>query len=216
MGTLQGINQKNKMNKRSNKFKKIVIIVAVLVVVGGFIQERLNQNKTTKGNSAGNQKSTNASLQSLVGKTAPEFTLTDIQGKTYTNESLKGKKVVLFFNEGLACYPACWDQMKQLSSDSKLNTDDVVTLSVVVDSKESWGSAIAKTSELGAIKVAFDQGSIASKAFGMTSAPSSMHGGVPGHSYVVLDGDGIVRFVLDDPKMGIKNGEIYSELSKLQ
>jgi peroxiredoxin len=204
------------MNKQSNMFKKIIITVAVLVVVVGLVGERFSQNNSTENSVGGNQKSINASLQSLVGKTAPEFTITDLQGKTYTNENLKGKKVVLFFNEGLACYPACWEQMKQLSSDSKLNTDDVVTLSVVVDSKDSWRSAIAKTSELGAIKVAFDQDSVASKAFGMTSAPSSMHGGVPGHSYVVIDGGGTVRFVLDDPQMGINNEKMYSELSKLQ
>jgi peroxiredoxin len=190
--------------------KKFLIIIISVVAI-------LLLAKVFAGSNGGAKEDTKTtSLQSLEGKPAPNFVLTDRQGKQYTNESLKGKKVLLFFNEGLACYPACWEQMKQLSNDSRLNTDDIITLSVVTDTKESWQNATAKTSELAAIKVAFDEGSIASKAFGMTQAPSSMHGGVPGHTYVVIDKDGIVRYVLDDPRMGINNAKVYLKLNELQ
>ncbi|KKQ62196.1 MAG: hypothetical protein US82_C0017G0003 [Parcubacteria group bacterium GW2011_GWC1_38_22] len=202
------------MKDKSNVFFKFVIVVAILIVAVGFVRERFYNNDSTKSGVAGKQK--NVTMQSLVGKPAPAFKITDRQGKAYSNESLKGKKVVLFFNEGLACYPACWEQMKQLSSDSRLNNDDTITLSVVTDSIEGWQGATAKTSELAAIKVAFDQGAVASEVFGTISAPSSMHGGVPGHSYVVIDTEGVVRFVLDDPKMGINNEKINSELLKIQ
>lgn len=202
------------MNNKSNIFKKIVIIGAILVVAAGFAMERLKQKDFADDNPDGNQKNSVATMQSLVGKAAPVFTLTDRQGKIHTNESLKGKNVVLFFNEGLACYPACWDQMKQLSSDRRLNTDDTVTLSVVMDSTENWKTAATNMSDLGAVNVAFDSGE-ASRAFGTTNAPSSMHGGVPGHSYVIIDKDGIVRYVLDDPKMGINNEKLYEEIAKL-
>jgi peroxiredoxin len=190
--------------------KKILIIVISIVAILLLVKVFTGNDGKTKNNE------TVSSLQSLEGKPAPNFVLTDRQGKQYTNESLKGKKVLLFFNEGLACYPACWEQMKQLSSDSRLNTDDIVTLSVVTDKKESWQNATAKTSELAAINVAFDDGSVASNAFGMTQAPSSMHGGVPGHTYVIIDKDGIVRYVLDDPRMGINNAKVYLKLNELQ
>lgn len=192
----------------------MLIIGAVLVIVGGFAKERFNRNNN-KSAANGNAKN-NISMQSLIGKAAPAFILADRQGKIYTNENLKGEKVVLFFNEGLACYPACWNQMKELSSDNRLNTGDTVILSVVMDPKESWKNAVLKAPELAAINVSFDEGGLASKAFGIISAPSSMHEGTPGHSYVIIDKDGFVRYALDDPKMGINNGELYSQLTKLK
>lgn len=198
----------------SNKIKTILIIGTLLVIVGGFAKERFSRNNNNSI-ANGNAKDS-VSMQALVGKTAPAFALTDRQGKIYDNGNLKGKNVVLFFNEGLACYPACWNQMKELSSDNRLNIDDAVILSVVMDSKESWQNAVLKASELAAINVVFDEGGLASKAFGMISAPSSMHEGAPGHSYVIIDKDGFVRYALDDPKMGINNGEIYLQLTKLK
>lgn len=197
----------------NNKFKKILIIAAVLVVVVGFIKERFQNSAPTK---SGSTTKNSVVANDLVGKSAPNFKLVDRQGKEYTNENLKGKKVVLFFNEGLACYPACWEQMKKLSSDERLNTDDIVALSVVTDSKGSWQSAAEQTSELASIKVALDEDVSVSKAFGMTTLPSSMHSGIPGHTYVIIDKDGVVRYLLDDPRMGVNNDKILSEINKLK
>ena len=56
-----------------------------------------------------------------------------------------------------------------------------------------------------------------SRELGMLAAPSSMHyGSYPGHSFVVIDKQGIVRFVYDDPRMGIDNELIVQELKKLE
>lgn len=43
-----------------------------------------------------------------------------------------------------------------------------------------------------------------------------MHkGDFPGHTYIIIDKAGIVRFTKDDPQMGIRNDEIKKELDKL-
>jgi len=43
-----------------------------------------------------------------------------------------------------------------------------------------------------------------------------MHkGGMPGHTYIIIDADGIIRYTLDDPKMGIQNEALIKELSKI-
>lgn len=194
--------------------KKIAIALILLVLVIGFARERFGGN----GGSTSQAKPINgkgSTFQSLVGKPAPAFTLTDRQGNAITNESLKGKKALLFFNEGLACYPACWDQMLEFNKDDRFKKDDLAVFSVVTDSKESWQQATQKMSDLATINVAFDAGK-ASKDFGATNVASTMHAGQPGHSYVIIDKEGIVRWVLDDPKMAINNGEIYVQLSKLQ
>lgn len=203
------------MNNKLNPFTKFIIFAAILIVVAGFVNERFYKNNSGSNKSA-STKEGNATMQSLVGNSAPSFALKDWQEKEYTNENLKGKKVILFINEGLACYPACWDQMKQLSSDARLNTDDTVALSVVMDSKENWQTAKANMPDIGDINVVFDTGGLVSKAFGATVAASSMHGGVPGHSYIIIDKDGIVRFMLDDPKMAINNAKLYTEIEKLK
>lgn len=197
--------------KKKITFKNVVIVFLILFFVGGFILEVI-------GNKGGGNNPTSAKgsvFQSLVGKPAPAFTLTDGQGNTITNASLKGKKVLLFFNEGLACYPACWNQMTEFSKDERFKKDDIVVYSVVTDSKTSWQQAAAKMSDLATVNVAFDTGS-ASRDFGATNVASTMHAGQAGHSYVIIDKDGIVRYVFDDPRMAINNGEMYAQMAKLQ
>jgi peroxiredoxin Q/BCP len=197
--------------KKKLTFKNIVIVFLILFFVGGFILE------ITKNNAGGGSSTLakGAVFQSLVGKPAPAFTLTDAQGNTITNDSLKGKKVLLFFNEGLACYPACWNQMTEFSKDDRFKKDDTVVLSVVTDSKTSWQQAASKNTDLATVNVAFDTGG-ASRDFGATNVASTMHPGQAGHSYVIIDKDGIVRYVFDDPRMAVNNGEMYAHLAKLK
>lgn len=154
-------------------------------------------------------------LQSMVGKPAPAFSLTDRDGKTYSRDSLQGKNVVLFFNEGLMCYPSCWNQTVSLAQDKRFAKEDTVVLSIVVDQPSEWQRAIAKMPALAEATVVFDTDGSASNAFGMLKTESSMHyGQYPGHSYVVIDKQGIIRHILDDPRMGIHNDQLVAELAK--
>lgn len=158
-----------------------------------------------------------SSFRDMIGKSAPQFSLTDINGKEYSSENLKGKNVVLFFNEGLMCYPACWNQIAKFGSDGRFNTDDTVALSVVVDPKAEWGRAIDKMPELAAATTLFDDGGDVSRAFNVLKTESSMHyGSLPGHTYVIIDKAGIVRDVYDDPRMAIRNDEIFTKIQALQ
>ena len=152
----------------------------------------------------------------IMDKPVPVFFLKGAQDEEYSSDNLKGKKVILFFNEGLACYPACWDQMTKLAEDERFNNQDTVAISVVPNDLKMWQKAVEGVSALGKIKVALDTGGSVSKTFGMLNVKSSMHPGSPGHSYVILDREGIVRFVFDDPKMGINNEKLYEEIAKLK
>ncbi|MEK7064769.1 MAG: hypothetical protein AAB973_04150, partial [Patescibacteria group bacterium] len=52
--------------------------------------------------------------------------------------------------------------------------------------------------------------------YGVLTTASSMHRGqYPGHSYVIIDKDGVVRFVWDDPQMAVRNKEILAEVDKI-
>ena len=178
-----------------------------------------------KGQSGESQSSTQAGgvptkeladMNSLLNQPAPDFTLSDKNGTAHTLSGLRGKTVVLFFNEGLMCYPACWNQMAQLSSDSRLNTNNIESYSVVVDSAPNWAPAVQKMPELAQAKVLYDTEGSISREYGMLKAASSMHyGAYPGHSYIVIDPQGIVRYIFDDPRMAINNDKIAEKAQAL-
>lgn len=49
----------------------------------------------------------------------------------------------------------------------------------------------------------------------MLKTSSSMHyGSLPGHTYVIIDKEGMVRHVFDDPNMSIHNDQLVAEISK--
>lgn len=155
-------------------------------------------------------------LESLAGKPLPPIQLTDKDGKVHTMEDFKGKYTVLFFNEGLMCYPACWNQIVAFGSDQRFNTGDIQAISVVVDSREEWQRAIAKMPQLAKATTMHDVGAIASKQLGVLTTKSSMHrGSLPGHTYIIIDKNGIVRYVFDDPNMAIANDMLLKKIAEL-
>ena len=152
-------------------------------------------------------------FDAAVGKKAPDFTLPDMEGNQVALSQLLGKNVILFFNEGLMCYPACLDQVVELD---KLNKDNTVAYSVVVDSSKQWLDAQKDLPYLKGAKVLFDAGAKVSRQYDTLTLDSSMHRGMfPGHTYYLIDKEGIVRFALDDPYMANRNKELATELSKL-
>ena len=124
--------------------------------------------------------------------------------------------VPLFFNEGLICYPACWDEMLALAKNKKFAENNTVVLSVVADEKEQWLKAIEKMPDLKQAKVVFDQGARISQAYDMLTMPSAMHRGTaPGHTYVLIDKNGVIKYVFDDIRMGKNEDKLLNEIKKL-
>ncbi len=154
-------------------------------------------------------------FNSLVGKAAPDFTLEDYNGKKITLSEYRGKNVLLFFNEGLMCYPACWNQIAAFGNDTEMAKKTVV-LNITADLKNNWKQAVDKMPELAQATVLFDSNRQVSQSYGVLTLPSSMHKGqFPGHSYVLIDKDGVVKFVRDDVQMAVRNKELAAELDKI-
>lgn len=209
---------------KKNNTKTIVLATGVILLVGAlFYLGSRNKSSAPAGVAidphhpdAGTNISL-ASLNSLASKQTPDFSLADRGGNVYSPANLLGKNVILFFNEGLMCYPACWNQIVSLSKDERLKNEDTIVLSVVVDSKEDWQQAVNKMPELAQATVVFDTGATVARNFGVLSTPSSMHpGSLPGHTYVLIDKKGVVRYVFDDPNMGIRNNQLVAEIAKLK
>ena len=156
-----------------------------------------------------------AVFNSLIGTIAPDFTLETYDGDKITLSSLKGNSVILFFNEGLMCYPSCWNQIVAFGKDAELGKKAVL-LSITADPKNDWKSALDKMPELAQATVLFDSNRQVSAKYGVLTLPSSMHKGqFPGHSYVIVDKNGIVKFVQDDVQMAVRNKELSSQIDKL-
>lgn len=210
---------------KKNNTKTIVTVAAVVLLIGAlFYFGGKNQASTPASNTAANSHNHNmtasvslAALNDLVNKPVSDFTLADRDGNVYSPANLRGKNVILFFNEGLMCYPACWDQIVSLSKDNRFKNSNTVVLSVVVDSKDEWQKAINKMPELAQATVVFDTGATVARTFGVLTTPSSMHvGSRPGHTYVLIDKEGNVRYIFDDPQMGIRNDQLVAEIAKLK
>lgn len=206
----------------------IIIVSVVVLALGYFLfksspdssQAKQNLVNNTNANMdsmhSGGSVANNDALNSLIGKPMPDIQLTDKDGKTYTATDFKGKNTVLFFNEGLMCYPACWNQMASFGSDQRFNGDQIQAISVVVDSAKDWQTAIAKMPQLAKATTMFDANANASRQLGILATASSMHrGSLPGHTYIVIDKEGIVRYVFDDPNMAIANDMLFSKIGEL-
>ena len=156
-----------------------------------------------------------AIFNNLIDKPAPDFVLESYDGTKVTLSELKGKNVILFFNEGLMCYPACWNQISAFGKDTQLQSKAVV-LNITADPKDDWKQALDKMPELAGATVLFDSSRQVSQEYGVLTLPSSMHKGeFPGHSYVIINKEGIVKFVRDDVQMAVRNNELIAELSKI-
>jgi len=188
-----------------------IVVVLVLIFANFNIEVTVNGKGATKDSITADA----AVFSNLVGKSAPDFTLENYNGEKVTLSSLKGKNVILFFNEGLMCYPSCWNQIVAFGKESNLAKKAVI-LNITVDPKNDWKQAINKMPELSQSTVLFDSNRQVSVAYGVLRLGSSMHKGqFPGHSYIIIDKEGIVKFVKDDVQMAVRNQEIAQELDKL-
>jgi peroxiredoxin Q/BCP len=132
------------------------------------------------------------------GAVAPDFTLPDINGGTFTLSSYKGRtNILLFFSEGLSCAPC----LKQITDLDQLNGQfselDILVVSITgdpVNLLSSW----AETGGPQYGRVLSDQHLAVSRMYDMLGADKSMMPGTaPGHSFVLVDKSGIIKWRQD-------------------
>jgi len=204
--------------------KKIIVSIAVIVigVVSLVWWSKSVDNKalnasSKKQNTIDSEVKEKIDFREAVGQKAPDFELESIDGTIVKLSNYLGKNIVLFFNEGSMCYPACWNQMAELGNDSRFDAENVVAFSVVTDPKDQWLDIVSKSANLTKSKIIFDTARSVSKPYDVLNLNSSMHpGSLPGHTYFIVDKEGIIKFTLDDPNMALANNKLIEEIKKLE
>ncbi len=186
---------------RGNSRVKIAVFLLVIILAVGLIGYVVMTPPQQEKKSVG------------VGSLAPDFTLPDTTGGTFTLSEMKAKSsVLLFFNEGLACSP-CLDQMRNLDRlNSQLTGMNIVVASVTTD-QMSYLTSWSQSSGPRYSSVLSDQSLTVSRAYDMLG--SSMHPGqVDGHSFVLIDKSGVVTWRHDyyPPSMSVPNDQLLAAI----
>lgn len=200
------------------KSLNIKIIIGILVIaIGGLILFVGNKKPSEIKDTTDSVAKEKINFKEAVGQKAPDFELESIDGKTIKLSDYLGKNVVLFFNEGSMCYPACWNQMAELGNDSRFDTENITALSIVTDPRDQWLDIVSKSTNLTKAKIIFDTNRSVSKTYDVLNLASSMHrGSLPGHTYFIIDKNGVIRFTMDDPNMALANDKLIAEIEKLK
>lgn len=197
--------------KRGPGMGTIVIAVVVLAVATlGLIYFFNNQGGSPAGtNQAG--KYTFQTGNPGRGEQAPTINLPSTAGGMFDLSALRGKTVLLYFQEGLTCQP-CWDQLKDIQSNSSqfqsLGIDTIV--SITTDPLDTLKQKVAD--EGITIPVLSDQGLTVSQAYNANSY-GMMGNSRDGHSFIVVGPDGQIRWRADYG--GAPNYTMYVPVSNL-
>ena len=165
----------------------------------------------------GSQNSASSQLTSIgnlkLGDAAPDFSLPSADGTVVSLKDYKGKNVLLYFQEGVMCQP-CWKQIGSMQKNINLfNQVETEIVTIGVDSASTWGP-ILKAEGVTTIPVLIDDTRVVSGAYGVLSMPSQMHQDRPGHTFILVDKNGKIRWIGDFPSMRVTDQEVANFVRK--
>lgn len=145
------------------------------------------------------------------GTMAPMIQLPSTAGGTFDLSALRGKTVLLYFQEGLTCQP-CWDQLKDIDSHMSqfraLGIDEVVSITT-----DQLGPVQQKVADEGITSpVLSDPHLTVSQAYNANQY-GMMGASRDGHTFIVVGPDGRIRWRADFG--GAPNYTMYVPISNL-
>ena len=137
---------------------------------------------------------------------APPFTLTDTTGATVDLAALRGRNVILYFSEGAGCQ-SCLLQMAQIEAQqAKFDEANITVLPIVMNTRDQITADMSANN----VKTPFllDDGTVSTE-YGTIGR--GMHAGLPGHSFVVIDSEGMQRWYGEYPSMWLEPGDLLAK-----
>jgi len=140
-------------------------------------------------------------------KAAPDFTLTDTQGRNVTLTDFRGSNVLLYFSEGAGCQ-ACLTQMAEIEKQTDaLKALNLTVLPIVMNTREQ----ITADMTFNGVKTPFllDDGTVSAE---YDTLGKGMHAGLPGHSFILIDKEGVQRWYGEYPSMWLAPEQLFDEV----
>ena len=131
------------------------------------------------------------------GEPAPDIELTTTKGEKFDLSALRGKTVLLYFQEGIGCQP-CWDQLTDIEPRfdefKAMGIDEIAT--ITTDPPDLLAQKVADEGITTPVMTDLDL--TASNAY---STPDYRMAGMSesfnGHSFVLVDDDGMIEWRAD-------------------
>ena len=191
---LTALRQQQDQQARRARLRNIVVVAAVALVIAGVVAAMMLSSKPTSSAST---------------RVAPDFTLTDTSGHQVHLADYRGHTVVLYFSEGAGC-GSCLQQMSAIEKDkAAFAKADVTVLPIVMNTREqivadmhTYGVTTPFLLDDGKVSTAY-------KTIG-----HGMHAGLPGHSFVLIDKNGIQRWYGEYPSMYLAPADLLTQVSK--
>lgn len=143
---------------------------------------------------------------------APAFSERDVlTGRPITNATLRGHNVLLFFSEGVMCQ-ACFEQIQSLQQHAaQLRSRGLTLVSITTDSPEVLRQAIQEYHIT--TPMISDQERTMSTTYGALG--QGMHPDTDGHTFILLDPSGHIRWRKDYSTMYIPPNQLLGEIPKI-
>lgn len=131
------------------------------------------------------------------GEPAPEFTLTTTEGDEFDLGALRGRKVLLYFQEGIGCQP-CWDQLTDIEPRfdefKALGIDEIATITtdppdLLAQKVADEGITTPVMTDLN-LTVSDDYSTPDYRMAGMSESFN-------GHSFLLVDAEGMIEWRAD-------------------
>lgn len=158
-------------------------VAAVAVVGASFVTPRLLDSETPRAAPA-QAMGADEGAGLAAGTAAPSFAERDVvTGRAITAKSIRGRKTLLFFSEGVMCQ-ACFEQIKGLERmGDVLERRGIQLVSITPDAAADLEQAIAQYGIT--TPVIADEDRDMSRAF--NTLGQGMHASAPGHAFVLVD-----------------------------
>jgi peroxiredoxin Q/BCP len=171
-----------------------VAAVVVTLVAASFVVPSIFEDEPVVGGSQGGHQMADGDGDGPELGARISFAERDVRSRSaISSESVRGKKTLLFFSEGVMCQ-ACFEQIRDLESvGSQLEKKGIGLVSITPDSEDVLREAIGQYGIR--TPMIADEDRDMSSAF--DTLGQGMHSDTPGHAFVLLDESGKVVWQRD-------------------
>ena len=143
---------------------------------------------------------------------APAFSERDVvSGAPLSSRSLRGRNVLLFFSEGVMCQ-ACFEQIQALQKNwAELRRRGLALINITTDPPDTLVEAARAYGIM--TPLVSDEDRNMSNAYAVLG--QGMHPDTAGHTFVLVDKKGMIRWRRDYSKMYVPPAELFADIPRL-